>query len=154
MERVPEWSATGVIEAPLEQVLDLVLTVRPGKPGRDNAFLVSTVPGVGRRVWLSGGPARFGVHYGGDAEGGFIEVDRDRRMFAFHGGFKFRGEYFFDRHERGTLLTYKVYNVAPDSHRNNPLVRLQFRVAGKLKVGLRGILRRIGRELDARAEVR
>jgi hypothetical protein len=48
-------------------------------------------------------------------------------------------------------LTYKVFNVAPESHRQNFLVRLQFHLAGKLKVGLRGILRKLGRALNARA---
>jgi hypothetical protein len=130
VRREPEWVATGVIEAPLERVLDLVLRVEPGKPSRDNAFLMSTIPGVhGARV--SGGPATFDVHYGQHV-GGRIEVDRGRRSFAFQGGFKFRGEYWFDPHERGTLLTYKVFNVAPASHRENPLVRLQFRLAGRL----------------------
>ena len=145
------WTATGVIEAPLAQVRDVFLRVTEGRVGPENAPLLSTIPGAGRFLagaTLKGGPDQFTIHYG-DNPGGTVE--RTETSFAFQGGFKFRAEYAFTPHEKGTLLTYRAVNVAPPSHRDKYLVRLQFRLAGKLKIGLRGTLRRIARRLSCRA---
>jgi len=145
------WAATGVIEAPPAQVCEVFLRVAEGRVGPTNAALLSTVPGAGRFLagaTLRGGPDRFTIHYGPNPGG---TVERTENTFAFQGGFKFRAEYHFTSHEKGTLLTYRAVNVAPPSHRDKRLVRLQFRLAGRLKVGLRGTLRRIGRRLNCRA---
>lgn len=147
------WTATGVIEAPLDDVVATFLHVREGRIGPDNAALLATIPGAGRflsKATLRGGPDSFTVHYGGDP-GGTVERNVTSRTFAFQGGFKFRAEYRFDPHQRGTLLTYRAVNVAPPAHRDRALVRLQFRLAGRLRIGLRGTLRRIGRTLRCRA---
>ncbi|MPZ80866.1 MAG: hypothetical protein GEV28_10890 [Actinophytocola sp.] len=116
------------------------------------APLLAAVPGAGRLLpgaTLRGGPERFTLHYGGrSAAGGTVEVGR--RTFAMQGGFKFRAEYEFAAHPRGTLLTYRVCNVAPSPHRDRALVRFQFWLSGKLRVGLRGALRRIGSVVGCR----
>lgn len=148
-----EWTATGVIEAPLADVCEAVLRVREGRVGRDNAPLLAAVPGAGRlmtRATVRGGPAEFTLHYSdrGPAAG---TVTVGRNDFAMQGGFKFRAEYEFSAHPRGTLLTYRAVNVAPPSHRDKPLVRFQFWLGGRLRIGLRGALRRIGSLLEARA---
>lgn len=146
------WTATGVIEAPPERVCDEFLTVREGPVGDDNARLLRALPGAGRLLRaanLRGGPRQFTVHYG-THPGGMVEVDPSEGRFAFQGGYKFRAEYHFTPHPKGTLLTYKATNVAPQAHRNRGTVRLQFWLGGKLKLGLRGSLKRIGRELGCR----
>jgi hypothetical protein len=149
-----QWSATGVIEAPVTTVCDVFLQVRDGPVTPDNAPLLATVPGAGpllARATLRGGPTKFTLHYGNSpAAGGTVEVDTARRWFAMQGGFKFRAEYEFRDHPSGTLLTYSAFNVAPAAHRDRALVRLQFRLAGKLRIGLRGTLRKIGKRLDCR----
>jgi hypothetical protein len=145
--------AHGVVEAPPDTVCAALLRVREGRIGRDNAPLLAAVPGAGRLLTgatLRGGPAEFTLHYGGrSAVGGTVEVGR--RTFAMQGGFKFRAEYEFAAHPRGTLLTYRVCNVAPAPHRDRTLVRCQFWLSGKLRIGLRGALRRIGDVVGCRA---
>jgi hypothetical protein len=146
------WTATGVIEAPLERVVEQLLVAEEGPIGKHNAPLLAAVPGAGRflgRATLRGGPNEFAVLYG-THPGGTVEIDRTHGYFAFQGGYKFRAEYRFTPHEKGTLLTYRALNVAPREHRERVAVRFQFWVAGKLQVGLRGGLRRIGAALDCR----
>lgn len=149
------WTATGVIEAPLERVSAAFLTVTEGRVSKDNAPLLRVIPGAGR--WLNGatlrgGPTEFTVHYGPEA-GGKVEVDAARGYFAFQGGYKFRAEYRFNRHPKGTLLTYHAINVAPVKHRERAAVRFQFWLGGVLKVGLRSGLRRMGKALGCRTYV-
>jgi hypothetical protein len=147
---VTEWKATGVIEAPLDKVCAAMLTVREGRVGRDNAPLLTAIPGAGRLMTaavLRGGPSRFTLHYGSRSPaGGTVEVGE--RTFAMQGGFKFRAEYEFSPHPNGTLLTYRAINVAPPAHRDRPLVRLQFWLGARLKIGLRGALRHIAHTVD------
>ena len=147
------WSATGVIEAPFERVSEVLLVVAEGPVGRGNAPLLRAFPGVGRflgNATLRGGPTKFTIHYGREP-GGTVEVDAGRGWFAFQGGFKFRAEYTFVPHPRGTKLTYRAVNVAPVEHRERRAVRFQFWLGGVLKVGLRGGLRRMGKALGCRA---
>ncbi len=147
------WTATGVIEAPLARVAEVYLNVSEGPVSTDNAPLLHVIPGAGRFLrgaTLRGGPTTFAVHYG-EHPGGTVEVDTAAHYFAFQGGFKFRAEYRFSTHPKGTLLTCRAINVAPASHRERRAVRLQFWLGGKLQVGLRGGLRRIARTLGCRA---
>lgn len=146
------WTATGVIEAPPERVSEVLLTVREGPVGKGNAPLLSVIPGGGRLLGgatLRGGPTEFALHYG-PHPGGTVEVDPAGGYFAFQGGYKFRAEYRFAPHPKGTLLTYRALNVAPPEHQERAAVRLQFWLGGKLKIGLRGALRRIGSMLGCR----
>jgi hypothetical protein len=146
------WTATGVVEAPLQRGIEVLLVVEEGPISKCNAPLLQAVPGAGRllgRATLRGGPNEFAVLYGAHP-GGTVEVDRAEGYFAFQGGYKFRAEYRFTPHEKGTLLTYRAINVAPLDHQKRAAVRFQFWLAGKLKVGLRGGLRRIGTTLACR----
>jgi hypothetical protein len=147
------WVATGVIEASPQRVADVLLVAEEGSVGDRNAPLLRVLPGAGRfmnRASLRGGPVEFGLYYGAH-RGGTVVVDPERGLFVFEGGYKFRAEYRFSAHPRGTLLTYKAVNVAPGEHRERVGVRLQFWLGGKLRIGLRGGLRRMGRMLGCRA---
>jgi hypothetical protein len=147
------WTATGVIEASLDRVSDALLTAKEGPIGPRNAPLLRTVPGAGRllgNATLRGGPKSFTIHYG-PYPGGKVDVDRSRGCFIFQGGYKFRAEYHFSPHPKGTLLTYKAVNVAPEEHQKRAAVRFQFWLGGKLRVGLRGSLRGIGEALGCHA---
>jgi hypothetical protein len=147
------WTATGVIEAAPESVSRAMLSVEEGSISDTNAPLLQALPGAGRLLrsaTLVGGPATFTVHYG-RLPGGTVAVDRDRGRFSFQGGYKFRAEYQFTPHPKGTLLTYRAINVAPAAHQRRLAVRFQFWLGGHLKIGLRGALRRIGRLLDCPA---
>ena len=147
------WTATGVIEAPPRRVADVLLTVEEGPIGPHNAPLLYAVPGAGRllgRATLRGGPTKFSVHYG-THPGGTVVVDPVDGYFFFRGGYKFSAEYRFTPHPKGTLLTYTAGNVAPAEHKNRVSVRFQFWLGGRLKVGLRGGLRQMGKALGCRA---
>jgi hypothetical protein len=147
------WTATGVIEAPLERVSEAFLVATEGPISCRNAPLLLALPGAGRllgRATLRGGPTIFTIHYGQEP-GGSVEVDPGRGFFCFEGGYKFRAEYRFASHPKGTLLTYDAFNVAPADHQNRVTVRLQFWLGGKLKIGLRGGLRRMGKALGCPA---
>jgi hypothetical protein len=147
------WSATGVIEAPPGRVAEVLLVAAEGPIGAHNAPLLYAVPGAGRllgRATLRGGPTTFTIHYGPDA-GGTVVVDPVGGSFSFRGGYKFSAEYRFTPHPKGTLLTYTAANVAPEGHQDRLAVRFQFWLGGKLKVGLRGGLRRMGKALGCRA---
>lgn len=139
-----EWSASAVIEAPIDRVDEILLMVREGPVGAGNAPLLGMLPRVGRMPGMSlrGGPDRFELCYG-NQPGGTVEVDRKRHWFAMQGGYKFRAEYLFEPHERGTLLTYSVFNVAPGPAHDTALTRVQFWLSGKLSFGVRRIVRRI-----------
>lgn len=99
---------------------------------------------------LRGGPHEFTVHCG-THPGGTVEVNPDEGRFAFQGGYKFRAEYHFTPHRKGTLLTYTAINVAPPEQQHRRTVRLQFWLGARLKVGLRSSLKRVGREPGCRA---
>lgn len=147
------WTATGVIESPLESVSGVLLIVREGAVGSRNAPLLRALPGAGRllgNATLRGGPTSFTVHYGSHP-GGTVEVDPIRGLFRFTGGYKFSAEYQFAPHPKGTLLTYTARNVAPAEHRDRVGVRFQFWLGGRLKIGLRSGLRRMGKALGCRA---
>jgi hypothetical protein len=82
------WTATGVIEAPLERVRDTFLVAHQGPVGKDNAPLLRTLPGAGRFLTganLTGGPHHFTVHYG-THPGGTVEVTPTEGRFAFGRG--------------------------------------------------------------------
>lgn len=147
------WVGTGVIEATPERVAEVLLVASEGPVGARNAPLLQVLPGAGRlmgKASLRGGPEEFALFYGSH-RGGTVCVDAARGYFSFQGGFKFRAVYRFGPHPRGTLLTYEAMNVAPASHRDRVAVRLQFWLGGKLKIGLRSGLRRMGRALGCRA---
>ncbi|HEX6354281.1 hypothetical protein [Actinophytocola sp.] len=146
------WTATGVIEAPLDEVTAVFLKVTEGPVNKDNAPLLNVVPGAGRLLGsavLRGGPTEFTIRYG-PRPGGTVEVEVERGYFAFQGGYKFRAEYRFTAHPKGTLLIYRAINVALGNHQDRAAVRFQFWLGGALKVGLRGSLRRIGKALGCR----
>ncbi|GAB1509965.1 hypothetical protein [Actinophytocola sp. KF-1] len=146
------WTATGVIEAPPTDVCDVFLTAREGAVGAGNALLLRALPGAGRfmrSASLWGGPRQFTLRYWA-RPAGTVEVDHAAGYFAFQGGYKFRAEYRFSPHPAGTLLTFTAVNVAPEEHRSRALVRFQFWLGGKLKIGLRGSLKHIGRRFGCR----
>ena len=129
-------SAAGVIEAPLDAVAELALEPE----ARDGAV-------------LTGGPTRFGIVPAGHAEPvSFIEVDRERRSIAMEGRWWFRGVYSLESHPAGTLVVYRVYDVARRARWLVPMILLQYRLSGTLdrralESELESFIGRIGRRL-------
>jgi hypothetical protein len=125
------WSAAGVVEAPVGDVADLVLRAEAGEVDRDSWILLHTQ--AGRGLALTGGPDRFGVvPGGGSAPSMFLEVDRPGRTLTVQGRWWFRGVYSLEPHPNGTLVVYRVYDIAATARWMVPLVLLQYRLSGTL----------------------
>lgn len=84
-----------------------------------------------------------------------VEVDPVRRTFATQGGWWFRGECQLEPHPRGTLVVYRVFNVARTRRWMVPLVLLQYRLSGQLAgmYDVSGMVQRLGQQLAAPAYV-
>src|SRR5947209_466539 len=105
------WSAAGVVEAPVDDVADLVLRAEAGEVAPDSCILPLTQASPG--LVLTDGPVRFGVVPRGlSAPTMFIEIDRPRRTLAVEGRWWFRGVYSLEPHPSGTLVVYRVYDIA------------------------------------------
>jgi hypothetical protein len=106
-------TASGIVEAPLIEVSDLLLDVRAGKvSGRE---LPVVLDGVAASVEIQGGPRKFTVLAGAGPAATrlcFIELDRANHSVSIYGGWWFRGEYTVGPHSKGCLLTYYLYNSA------------------------------------------
>ncbi len=150
------WTATGVVEAPLDDVADLVLRAEAGEVASERWF-VPHVP-VGAGLALTGGPVRFGVlPHGLSVPTSYIEVDRARRTLAVEGRWWFRGVYAFEAHPNGTLVTYRVYDMARTARWAVPLLLLQNRLSGSFNGrtvdSQEGLLSVIGRRLARPARI-
>ncbi|MGH3319356.1 MAG: hypothetical protein ACRDN9_04095 [Streptosporangiaceae bacterium] len=135
----PMLEVSGVVEAPLEDVAEMVLSVGPGRVGSDNAWLLGGGPYAA--ATLTGGPDRFIAT--ADGHSVTVEIDRGSRTFALQGGWWYRGEYTLEPGSHGTRLTHRVYNVA---------TRLRFGVplANRFFVGFEESVRRGFEELLVR----
>ena len=91
----------GVVEAPPDKVADILLDARPG--GRSPlAATGSARPAKGDRYTVS-------------LEGSTITVTLDRaaRSVTQQGEWWYRGVTGIEPHERGSLVRYRIFNVAP-----------------------------------------
>lgn len=82
MKKTLLFEAAGTIEAPVERVERLMLAVRPGPVGPDNAWLMSQTGGT-----IEGGPERFTLRRAGHA----MTVEVVGQTFAMQGGWWYRG---------------------------------------------------------------
>ena len=124
-------SAAGVVQAPVHDVADVVLRAEAGEVDRDSWILQHTH--AKRGLVLTGGPTRFGVVPRGlSAPTMFIEVDRPRRTVTVEGRWWFRGVYSLEPHPSGTLVVYRVYDIASTARWLVPLLLLQYRLSGTL----------------------
>jgi hypothetical protein len=96
----PMVTLRGVVEASPDAVAAIVLDARPG--GRSPLATTGTAtPADGDTFTVA--------HDGGKI---FVEVDRAARTIALQGQWWYRGETTVTAHERGSLVTYRVINVA------------------------------------------
>ena len=124
-------SAAGVVQAPVHDVADVVLRAEAGEVDRDSWILQHTH--AKRGLVLTGGPTRFGVVPRGlSAPTMFIEVDRPRRTVTVEGRWWFRGVYSLEPHPSGTLVVYRVYDIACTARWLVALLLLQYRLSGTL----------------------
>src|SRR5439155_18345350 len=69
----------------------------------------------------------------GAGPGATLGTTPDPRTFCVTGGWWYRGEYELREYPRGTLLTYRVLDVARRLRWMVPLVLLQYRLSGQLR---------------------
>lgn len=142
------WKVTGVVEAPVERVAELLLDVRPGPASGANTLVLSTasVAAMGRIV-LHGGPRLFTAVIGQPPATSIdVEVDQDRRSIAVQGHRCYRGVHTVESRERGSLLVHRVDNIAaPTTRWIVPL--MQRRQLHTMRQDLERLLAAIGERL-------
>ena len=142
--RTPLVECAGLVEASLDRVTDLVLTVREGEVGQDNAWLFQD---GSEQATVTGGPDRFSFEAPGHS--GTIEVDRDQRMIAFQGGWWYRGVYRLEPDTAGTRIVHRVYNAATRARWGVPLAnKLFIGFDDQTRASFARTLAGIGAELD------
>lgn len=146
-ERRPFFKVTGVVEAPYQTVVDLLMNVRPGAVDRDNGFFLYNEEGP--RLTLRGGPERFVAGLAGDPNGIHLDVDRGAKSLGVEGQWWFRGECRVEPHPKGARIIQMGFNIARTARWMVPLVRIG--VAAEQRESAQGLLRRIGERLGARA---
>lgn len=109
-ERVALGAVTAVVTAPLDRVVDLVFSVRSGPVGPDNAALLHAVQ-ESPAMEMTGGPEHFETRLA-DGHSLQLVLFREARIVRIQGQWWYRGEYTFDAHPEGTLMTYRIYNLA------------------------------------------
>jgi hypothetical protein len=98
----PQWSASGVVEAPVNDVWQALLEADAALTPADRTAIAHDRSGQFTKT--TGQPGQGRIH---------VEVDSARRSIAIQGEWWYRGVHSVESHERGSLLTYRVYNVAP-----------------------------------------
>ena len=97
-----EWIASGIVEAPVEKVWEVLLDANP---------LSSTDKS---NIARADGSQPYTTSTGNPGEGKItIEVDKKQHSVAVQGEWWYRGVHTVEAHERGSLLVYRIYNVAP-----------------------------------------
>ncbi len=99
----PQWNASGILEAPTDQVWEKLL---------DTFHTLS--PQVRSELRRAGTPDVLKMSTGKHGEGRIsLEVDKKHHSVAVQGEWWYRGIYTIKPHARGSLLVYQVNNVAP-----------------------------------------
>ncbi len=95
------WTVFGMVAAPVAQVWAVLLASTP---------LLS--PADKQAAARAAGPEPF-IAACAQPGGGRVEVDPRRHRLAVQGEWWYRGEYTVEPHPRGSLVVYRVYNIAP-----------------------------------------
>ncbi len=100
----PSWVVSGIIEAPVEQVWEAFFESTPLVSASDK-----------QTVARESGPVRLagyvGAYSGGISSKAHTEIDKQHRFIAVQGGWWYRGVHSIEPHERGSLISYRVYNL-------------------------------------------
>ena len=95
------WTVAGTVAAPVAQVWDTLLAGTP---------LLS--PADKQAAARAAGPEPFVAASAQPGEGR-VEVDTRGHRLTVQGEWWYRGEYTVEPHPRGSLVVYRVYNIAP-----------------------------------------
>jgi hypothetical protein len=107
MLKKAQWSVSGIVEAPVDKVWEALVDVTPGLP-----------PTVKDAIAHQDETRPFTTTVGKPGESRIkIEVEKQQHSIAIEGEWWYRGVYSVETHQKGSLLVYSVYNIAPGSTR-------------------------------------
>ncbi|QGQ96627.1 hypothetical protein EHS13_17965 [Paenibacillus psychroresistens] len=111
-------SSSGLVEAPYERLISLLLDVQSGMVGGSRIpFILSglTQASTSANLDIRGGPEHFTVYSTGVHVSRLVNVEvlRKEALVAIYGGYWYRGEYTLEQHQKGTLIKLSIYNIAP-----------------------------------------
>jgi hypothetical protein len=134
------WLTTGVVEAPVHDVFAALLAVGPTE-GTYHSPLDGTDTGGS-----PDGIVHYSVAAGDAAYTVAVEVDHTRHMLSVQGHWWYRGVYTVSGDRRGSLLEYRVSNIATRGRWMVPI--MQRDLPRRMRRDLGTLLRAIGRYLD------
>ncbi|MFL6211000.1 MAG: hypothetical protein ACJ74W_19280 [Pyrinomonadaceae bacterium] len=99
----PQWIASGIVESSVSRVWTALL---------DTCFNLPEPEKKALELHEETGPFTFtaGSHIEGKA---YFEIDKQKLEIAIQGQWWYRGTTRVESHEKGALVTYRVYNIAP-----------------------------------------
>jgi polyketide cyclase/dehydrase/lipid transport protein len=136
------WLASGLVEAPVDMVFAALLAVGPVADAHPD-------PASGNTGVDPGGMRRYRATIGDAATTITVEVDPDRHILAVQGNWWYRGVYTVSERPPGSLIEYRVHNIAARGRWAVPL--MQHRLPDQMRRNLDALLRAIGRHLNRRA---
>src|SRR5690242_3047444 len=99
----PQWLVSGIIACQVARVWTALIDANPILTSADKASL------TGNSV-----PPSFSTTIGMPGAGKLtVQVDTMNHCIAVQGEWWYRGVYRVEPHERGSLVSYEVYNIAP-----------------------------------------
>src|SRR5262245_53914036 len=114
-----EWVGQGYIDADVDRVAAVLLTVHPGPVGADNAAMLDT--GFWSRLRLTGGPRRY---VGRLAESTvLIDTDPVERTFALQGRLGWRIVTRLRPHAGGTMVIRHIQHLSRGKRMFVPLLQ-------------------------------
>src|SRR5439155_3722729 len=134
------WLATGVVEAPVHAVFAALLAVGPAPIARHDPARNTDAHAD------SDGVLRYPAPIGDPAYTVTVEVDPNRHTLAIQGHWWYRGVYTVRECPRGSLVEYRVHNIATRGRWAVPL--MQRRLPHHMRRDLTALLQTIGRHLD------
>jgi hypothetical protein len=98
-----QWMVAGTITAPIAAVWKELIAISPGLSPAEKSILTYNDP-----------PPHFTTTVGKSGEGRIhIAVNTPQRSIVVEGEWWYRGMYTVEPHVLGSLLRYRVYNIAP-----------------------------------------
>jgi hypothetical protein len=135
-----QWLATGVVEAPVNAVFAALLAVGPVAGAHHNPAHNTNASEDSDAV------LRYQTPIGNPPHTATIEVDQKRHTLAIQGHWWYRGVYTVREDPRGSLIEYRVYNIATLGRWAVPL--MQRRLPHDMRRDLATLLQTIARHLD------
>jgi predicted heme/steroid binding protein len=133
-----QWRVSGVIEAEVEEVWNVLLETHPNLLAND-------------KTAIRNGSEVFKTSRGTSGEGKiYLEVDASQYSISVKGEWWYRGVHTLGEHPQGTLLTYSVHNVAPMLSRWMASLVQGPEHARTMKSRLESMLNAIGERLDCK----